>query len=309
MEVKGHFTYRAIYNNASANVLAAGAELSPVQHKQKLFWAVTCHKPRPTRNNYSVTRSATATSRHGHRQSRSDCPLLFPPSPPIPFGPLLSIPVPSVPSGMDPAVPRATLKVLALCTALLVLVAAVTVAVAVSLWRSEVLGQLRGCRERAANESRELGTHLGELERDRERLRSDGDTLRRELARAQGDSARDNASLVSCRERAARLEANVTALGNELVALRRERAELAGAKVALQEEVARGAEQAQGLRRRLQEALEQQRELWERRERCEGRQRELQDSLRDYAAELEALRRRARDRGSGRRCPPGHRKG
>ncbi|XP_039558436.1 putative ciliary rootlet coiled-coil protein 2 isoform X1 [Passer montanus] len=208
---------------------------------------------------------------------------------------------------MDPAVPRATLKVLALCAALLVLVAAVTVAVAVSLWRSEALGQLQGCRERAVNESRELGTHLGELERDRERLRSDGDTLRRELARAQGDSARDNASLVSCRERAARLEANVTALGNELVALRRERAELAGDKVTLQEEVARGAEQARGLRRRLQEALEQQRELWERRERCEGRQRELQDSLRDYAAELEALRRRARDRGSGRRCPPGHR--
>ncbi|XP_058715040.1 trichohyalin-like [Poecile atricapillus] len=103
---------------------------------------------------------------------------------------------------MDPAVPRATLKVLALCAALLLLVAAVTVAVAVSLWRSEALGKLRGCRERAANESRELGERLEELERQRERLERDGDALRRELERARGDSRRDNDSLVSCRERA-----------------------------------------------------------------------------------------------------------
>lgn len=103
---------------------------------------------------------------------------------------------------MDPAVPRATLKVLALCAALLVLVAAVTVAVAVMVWRSEALGNLRGCRERAANESRELGKSLEELERQRNRLERDGDMLRQELARARGDSSRDNASLVSCRRRA-----------------------------------------------------------------------------------------------------------
>lgn len=103
---------------------------------------------------------------------------------------------------MDPAVPRATLKVLALCAALLVLVAAVTVAVAVMVWRSEALGKLRGCRERAANESRELGERLEELQRQRDKLHRDGDTLRRELARARGDSDRDSARLASCRERA-----------------------------------------------------------------------------------------------------------
>ncbi|XP_066061509.1 uncharacterized protein [Chamaea fasciata] len=103
---------------------------------------------------------------------------------------------------MDPAVPRATLKVLALCAALLALVAAVTVAVAVMVWRSEALGQLRGCRERAANESRELGERLQELRRQRDGLRRDGDTLRQELQRARGDSGRDKASLASCRQRA-----------------------------------------------------------------------------------------------------------
>ncbi|XP_033926799.1 uncharacterized protein [Melopsittacus undulatus] len=101
---------------------------------------------------------------------------------------------------MDPAVPRATLKVLALCAALLVLVAAVTVAVAVMVWRSEALGKLRGCRERAANESRELGNAVAELEQERARMQRVQDALRRELAQAHGDSKKINGSLVSCRE-------------------------------------------------------------------------------------------------------------
>lgn len=98
--------------------------------------------------------------------------------------------------------PRATLKVLGLCAALLVLVAAVTVAVAVMVWRSEAVGKLRGCQERAANESRELGNAVAELERERARLQQAQDALRRELAQAHGDSKKLNGSLVSCRERA-----------------------------------------------------------------------------------------------------------
>lgn len=112
-------------------------------------------------------------------------------------------------SGMDPAVPKATLKVLGLCVMLLVLVAAVTVSVAVMVWRSEAVGKLRGCRERAANESRELGNRVAELERDRSRLRQAAaaaaraeDALRRELAQARGDGKKLNVSLASCRERA-----------------------------------------------------------------------------------------------------------
>lgn len=120
-----------------------------------------------------------------------------------------SDPVPPLPPGMDPAVPKATLKVLGLCAVLLVLVAAVTVAVAVMVWRSEAVGKLRGCRERAANESRELGNRVAELERERARLQRAAaageqaeDALRRELARLRGDGKKLNASLASCRERA-----------------------------------------------------------------------------------------------------------
>lgn len=116
---------------------------------------------------------------------------------------------PVSPSGMDPAVPKATLKVLGLCVMLLVLVAAVTVSVAVMVWRSEAVGKLRGCRERAANESRELGNRVAELERDRTRLQQAAaaaaraeDALRRELAQARGDGKKLNVSLASCRERA-----------------------------------------------------------------------------------------------------------
>ncbi|XP_051495944.1 uncharacterized protein LOC127394172 [Apus apus] len=235
---------------------------------------------------------------------------------------------------MDPAVPKATLKVLGLCAALLVLVAAVTVAVAVMVWRSEALGKLRGCRERAVNESRELGNRVAELERERARLRREEGTLRRQLVRARGDGERLNVSLGSCRERVARLEANTTALGDEVVALRHEQAELARAKAALQgevclaamspcppatvslcpstptaaaawEELARGEELALGLRQQLEEAAEQQRALRGRGEQCEARQRQLETTLRDYAAEVETWRRRgARGRATGRRCPP-----
>ncbi|XP_065515090.1 uncharacterized protein LOC136003396 [Lathamus discolor] len=338
---------------------------------------------------------------------------------------------------MDPAVPRATLKVLGLCAALLVLVAAVTVAVAVMVWHSEAVGKLRGCQERAANESRELGNAVAELERERVRLQRAQDALRRELAQAHGDSKKLNGSLVSCRERAvflaaapagkgpgpsavatarrksrvpppsgfirlnngperlgkcshfpglapgwalargalspprgaihgdlglcapasspgsgraiptgkrdfptssslllqqtwlpghqehgdslgtrgggekgqdtahpcpqARLVANVTALEDEVLALQWERDELARGKAALEGELARGEEQALGLRQQLEQAMEQQRALRARRERCEAQHRDLEATLRDYAAQVDALQRQARNRGTRRR--------
>jgi len=113
-----------------------------------------------------------------------------------------------VPS-MDPTVPRATLKAMGLCTLLVLLVAAVTAAVAVLLWRSEALGKLRGCRERAANESRALELRVAQLERERDRLQRmadergrEEDALRRELSRVRKDGEKLSSGLRSCRERA-----------------------------------------------------------------------------------------------------------
>ncbi|KAM6231658.1 uncharacterized protein M6G45_015179 [Spheniscus humboldti] len=99
----------------------------------------------------------------------------------------------------------------------------------------------------------------------------------------------------------------MTALRDEVLALRRKRAELARGKAALQEELAQGEEQVLGLRQRLEEAAEQRRALRARGEQCEARQRELEATLQDYAAKVDALRRRARDRATGRRCPPSRR--
>ncbi|KQK77379.1 paramyosin-like isoform X1 [Amazona aestiva] len=147
------------------------------------------------------------------------------------------------------------------------------------VWRSEAVGKLRGCRERAANESLELGNAVAKLERERARLQRVQDALRRELAQAHGDSEKLNGSLVSCQERAARLVANATALGDELLALQRERDELARGKEALEGELAQGKEQALGLRQQLEQAMEQQRALRARGERCEARHRDLEATL------------------------------
>ncbi|XP_068776319.1 coiled-coil domain-containing protein 194 isoform X3 [Struthio camelus] len=102
----------------------------------------------------------------------------------------------------------------------------------------------------------------------------------------------------------AALGSDAAALRSEVLALRREGAELAGSNAALREVLARGEEEALGLQRRLEEAAEQRRALRARGERCEARQRQLQASLRDYAAEVEALQRRRSCRPAGRRCPP-----
>lgn len=131
------------------------------------------------------------------------------------------------PSDMDPAVPKATLKVLGLCAVLLVLVAAVTVSVAVMVWRSEAMGKLRGCQERAANDSRVLGNRLAELERERARLQRAAaagaraeDALRRELAQARGHGKKVNASLASCRERAVGAGGDGDGVGGGVLRLR-----------------------------------------------------------------------------------------
>nr|WLT67961.1 coiled-coil domain-containing 194 splice variant L.Mg [synthetic construct] len=220
---------------------------------------------------------------------------------------------------MDPAVPRATLKAMGLCTLLVLLVAAVTAAVAVLLWRSEALGKLRGCQERAANESRVLELRVAQLEMELDRLQHvaderqrEEDALRRELSRVRKDGEKLNSSLRSCRVQAARLEANITALQDEAQGLRRDRAELSRRNTAQQEELAQGAERALGLQQRLEEMAEQRRALRARGERCEERQRELEatdykdddDKLKDRAAELDALRRRLGPRTARRRCSP-----
>ncbi|XP_048783848.1 ribonuclease Y-like isoform X2 [Lagopus muta] len=215
-----------------------------------------------------------------------------------------------VPS-MDPAVPRATLKAMGLCTLLVLLVAAVTAAVAVLLWRSEALGKLRGCQERAANESRALELRVAQLEMELNRLqhvaderRREEDALRRELSRVRKDGEKLSSSLRSCRVQAARLEANITALQDEVQGLRRDRAELSHRNAAQREELAQGAELALGLQQRLEEMAEQRRALRARGERCEERQRELEATLKDRAAELDALRRRLGPRTARRRCSP-----
>lgn len=58
--------------------------LSPLQHKQNLFWGCDpATNLNPHGDNYGSASSATATSRHGHHRSGSSCPrcpLVSPPA-------------------------------------------------------------------------------------------------------------------------------------------------------------------------------------------------------------------------------------
>ncbi|XP_068776317.1 coiled-coil domain-containing protein 194 isoform X1 [Struthio camelus] len=244
---------------ARATRLARRAELPPTC---SLSRAATCEKPQPKAASgeenphvaIRATQGATCAGAAGTSRAAAAGAGEHPraPSPP-----------PPAPS-MDPGVPKATLKVLGLCAALLLLVAAVTVAVAVMVWRSEALRKLQGCRERAANESRELGDRVAQLEQERGRLRrAAAQGARREealqllLAQARGDGEKLNASLASCREHAAALGSDAAALRSEVLALRREGAELAGSNAALRGRVEAPRSRrpvggsATGLRRRL----------------------------------------------------------
>lgn len=108
---------------------------------------------------------------------------------------------------MDPSATRATLKVLGLCAILLLLVAAVTVSVAVMVWHTEAARQLKACHERASNETVALVERVAELERERaehgkqlEKLAQREKELQRQLSQAKEGKKRLNATLITCWE-------------------------------------------------------------------------------------------------------------
>ncbi|CAM4713733.1 unnamed protein product [Caretta caretta] len=207
---------------------------------------------------------------------------------------------------MDPAVAKATLKVLGLCVVLLFLVAAVTVSVAVMMWHSEAAQKLQGCRERAANETSALGGRVAKLERDvaelTGRLQEDAQKekqLRRQLGQAKDEGRKLNATLLSCLEHESTLSANVTALRNALAAIQLEGTEMDTRNIALQAQLTQWQGKATEQVQRLAEALQQHQASEARRGRCEA-----QRSMRDYRAEIDSLQRRLSSRATRRRCPP-----
>nr|XP_048686885.1 uncharacterized protein LOC125627117 [Caretta caretta] len=207
---------------------------------------------------------------------------------------------------MDPAVAKATLKVLGLCVVLLFLVAAVTVSVAVMMWHSEAAQKLQGCRERAANETSALGGRVAKLERDvaelTGRLQEDAQKekqLRRQLGQAKDEGRKLNATLLSCLEHESTLSANVTALQNALAAIQLEGTEMDTRNIALQAQLTQWQGKATEQVQRLAEALQQHQASEARRGRCEA-----QRSMRDYRAEIDSLQRRLSSRATRRRCPP-----
>ncbi|CAM5136934.1 unnamed protein product [Natator depressus] len=212
---------------------------------------------------------------------------------------------------MDPAVAKATLKVLGLCVVLLFLVAAVTVSVAVMMRHSEAAQKLQGCRERAANETSALGGRVAELERDvaelTGRLQEDAQKekqLQRQLGQAKDEGRKLNATLLSCQEHESTLSANVTALRNALAAIQLEGTEMDTRNIALQAQLTQWQGKATEQAQQLEEALQQHQASEARRGRCEAQQSELQRSMRDYRAEIDSLQRRLSSRATRRRCPP-----
>ncbi|XP_067416226.1 coiled-coil domain-containing protein 194 [Emydura macquarii macquarii] len=212
---------------------------------------------------------------------------------------------------MDPSVTKTTLKVLGLCVVLLFLVAAVTVTVAVMMRHAEVAQRLRGCQERAANETSALGGRVAELEREMAeltgRLKKGAQKekqLRRQRGQAKAEGRKLNATLLSCQERATALSTNLTALRAQLAAVQREGTETNARHVTLQVELARWQGKARKWEQRLEEALQQHQASAARRGQCEAQQSELQRSIQDYLAEIDSLHRRLSSQSTGRRCPP-----
>lgn len=120
---------------------------------------------------------------------------------------------------MEPSATRATLKVLGLCALLLLLVAAVTISVAVMVRQSEAARQLRGCQERASNETAALTSRVAELEQERtrrekqlEKLAQREKDLQKQLNQAKEGKKRLNATLMGCLDNMV----CVGAVGNDL---------------------------------------------------------------------------------------------
>ncbi|KAJ6664318.1 hypothetical protein lerEdw1_008537 [Lerista edwardsae] len=213
---------------------------------------------------------------------------------------------------MDPSATKATLKVLGLCAILLLLVAAVTVSVAVMVWHTEAARQLKACHERASNETVVLIERVAELERERaergkqlEKWAQREKELQRQLSQAKEGKKRLNATLITCRENTTLLNTNLSVLRNEMFALQAEGTERDSQNGALQVEMARWQDQVTGLQEQLESVVGKQAAAEAEKEHCEARQNALQESLHSYQAEIASLQRRLRANSSARRrCPP-----
>ncbi|XP_072833938.2 coiled-coil domain-containing protein 194 isoform X3 [Pogona vitticeps] len=214
---------------------------------------------------------------------------------------------PPPPGGpMDPSsATKATLKVLGLCFILLLLVAAVTVSVAVLVRHSEATRQLRGCQERAANETAALADRVAELERERaqrakqlEKLAQREKDLQRQLGQAKESRKRLNATVMGCLENVTRLDANLSALQNEMFTLQAEGMDVNSQNGALLAEMAQWREQVTGLEGRLAGAVDARDAAEAEKEACNARQDALQESLQSYLAEIASLQRRLQGRSS-----------
>lgn len=108
---------------------------------------------------------------------------------------------------------KATLRILALCFVLLLLVAAVTVAVALLARHAESARRLQACQERAANETAALANRVAQLEGERaqrakelEKLARREKDLQRQLGLAKEGRKRLDATLTGCLENVVREE-------------------------------------------------------------------------------------------------------
>ncbi|XP_028569174.2 coiled-coil domain-containing protein 194 [Podarcis muralis] len=214
---------------------------------------------------------------------------------------------------MDPSAIKATLKVLGWCAVVLLVLAAVTVTVAVMAWHSEAARQLRRCREQVANETAALGDKVAELERERagrkkqlEKLAQREKDLQKQLGQAKESRKRLNATLMDCLENVTLLDANLTALHGEMFTLQAEGVEMDSQNSALLAEMSWWRQKATGLEERLEAAAGEKAAAEAEREHCEARQAALQESVHGYLSEIASLHRRLQGRpsSSGRRCPP-----
>ncbi|XP_061457035.1 myosin-2 heavy chain, non muscle-like [Rhineura floridana] len=214
---------------------------------------------------------------------------------------------------MDPSATKATLKALGLCAVLLVVVAAITVSVAVMVWRSEAARQLKACRERVSNETAALTDRVAELEKERaghgkqlDKLAQREKDLQKQLSQAKGGQKRLNATLMGCLENVTLLDANLSALRNEMSTLQAEGMEMDSRNSALLVERAQWQQKVAGLEERLESAAGGRAAAEAEREHCDAREKALQESVQSYLSEIASLQRRLHGRFSStrRRCLP-----
>ncbi|KAM6465597.1 coiled-coil domain-containing protein 194 [Liasis olivaceus] len=207
---------------------------------------------------------------------------------------------------MDPSATRATLKVLGLCAMLLLLVAAVTISVAVMVRQSEAARQLKGCQERASNETAALTSRVAELEQERtkrekqlEKLAQREKDLQKQLSQAKEGRKRVNATLMGCLDKMILLNANLSALHDEMSTLQAEGMKMDSQNGALLVQMTR-------LEEKLEEAIGARDVVEAEKGHCEAREKALQESMHSYLAEIASLQHRLQVRSSSarRRCPP-----